>query len=250
MVGHSAQGHAEPLNQQAAEDFWKGRYSRAIKGYRQALRSAPRSADLWFNLGTANAFAGQRGPAAYALEQALLLDPEHQDAEYNLEQIRQQVVDEALSKGSDGQLILPGDDDLGTGFLTAVKPRTLALLFAVSWCALFLFLWLSRRRKGHSGSAAYIFMAVLMGLLAMPSAGLILGRISTVEDQNFGVVVNERAEARRGPGKRYPLVAKVTAGVKVTLTSQDGDWRQVTLPTGADVWLPEKSVRALQTDFE
>ncbi len=230
----------------AADDFWKGRYSRAIKGYQTTLVEHPESADLWFNLGTSNAFAGNRGPAIHALEQALILDQNHQAARYNLSRLKQQVVDEALSRGTDGQLVLPGEDDLGTGFLTAIGPRTLALVFATTWCALFFFLWSSGRRKSRSGGTAPIFFAVLMGLVSMASGALIVGRSLTVDDKTYAVVVEDRAEARRGPAKRYPLVAKVAAGVKVELTAKDGSWQQVNLPDGGGVWLWKESVRELQ----
>ncbi len=230
----------------AADDFWKGRYSRAAKGYEAALDQHPSSADLWFNLGTAKAFAGQRGRAAHALEQALLFNPDHHTARYNLGRLRQQIIDDALTRGSEGQLVLPGDDDLGTGFLTAISPNSTAILFGLSWCALFLFLWLSRQKSKRSGGSIYIFLAVLMALVSMASGSLILGRTMTVDESSYGVVVEERAEARRGPANRYPLVARVAAGVKVELTAQDGVWQQVSLPNGAGVWLPNKSIRALQ----
>ena len=79
----------------------------------------------------------------------------------------------------------------------------------------------------------------------MASGGLILGRAKTVDENAYGVVVQERAEARRGPAKRYPLVARVAAGVKVELIAQDGDWQQVSLPNGAGVWLSKRSIRGL-----
>jgi tetratricopeptide (TPR) repeat protein len=67
--------------------FAAGRYDDAAAAYRALADTTPR-VDVYFNLGTAEANAGRLGPAVWAFEQALVLDPADDDARHNLESVR------------------------------------------------------------------------------------------------------------------------------------------------------------------
>ncbi|MCA9543872.1 MAG: tetratricopeptide repeat protein, partial [Myxococcales bacterium] len=156
----------------ANEDFWQGRHGQAAQGYRAALEAHPDSADLWFNLGTAEAEAGRLGPAIHALEQALLLAPGDEDAAHNLAAARQRAVEAAVKSGSEGRVILPGDDDLGTGLLTAFSPTLLAWVFGLSWTLLFALIAVWRKTRKATLRTGSSFGAVLAALVAIGAGGL------------------------------------------------------------------------------
>lgn len=227
------------------EAFWNGDFSAAEEAYARAVELAPRNADLWYNRGTAAARAEQPGPAMHAFEQALLLAPGHVDAAHNLGVVRQQVVDAALGgKASDKRSILPGEDDAGTGLLTALSPRSLGILFAIGWILLFAGLHVARRTRKAATRTAAGFAAVVFGLVALGAGGLLYGRQSVVGDRLYGVVASD-GPARQGPGERYPVVAAVLPGVKVRLGGEEGAWRQVILPDGGGAWMPAEQVLPL-----
>lgn len=57
---------------------------------------------------------------------------------------------------------------------------------------------------------------------------------------NFVVTINvNRLNVRQGPGVQYPVVAKLTQGTRVNVTSQSdaGDWYRVALANGAEGWI-------------
>ncbi len=227
------------------EAFWKGDFTAAEQAYARAVEQAPTVPDLWYNRGTAAARAERPGPAMHAFEQALLLAPGHADAAHNLGVVRQQVVEAALAgRASDKRSILPGEDDAGTGLLTALSPRSLGILFAIGWILLFAGLHVGRRTRTASVRTAASFAAVVFGLVALGAGALLYGRQSVVGDRLYGVVANE-GPARQGPGEQYPVVAGVLPGVKVRLGGEEGAWRQVILPDGGGAWMPAEQVLPL-----
>lgn len=230
--------------EQGREAFWHGDFAASADAYARAVERAPGHADLWYNRGTAAARADRPGPAMHAFEQALLLDPEHEDAAHNLAVVRQQIVDRALAGRADKRSILPGEDDAGTGLLTALSPRTLGVIFAVFWALLFGALHLMRRTTRAGTRTAASFAAVVFGLVALGAGGLLYGRQAVVGGRLYGVVAADGA-ARQGPGEQYPSVAAVLPGVKVRLGGEEGAWRQVILPDGAGAWMPAESVLPL-----
>ena len=160
----------------AKSAYWKGDFPGAATAYRAAIKSKPNQPDLWYNLGTSEAQAGRFGWAIHALEQALLLDPADRDATHNLERIRNQIIDKALKEASGETLVLPGSDDLGTGLLSALPPRTMEALFAVSWPLLFLVIIMARTGRTPGRRTGFTFCAVVLGLVALSTGGLLLAR--------------------------------------------------------------------------
>lgn len=241
----TAQTAPQPNLEAAKAAFWKTDFKAAADGYRVAAEAYPNNPDVWFNLGTSEAHAERFGPALHALEQALRLDPEHADAAHNLAQVRTQVIRNSLASGATGRLILPGEDDLGTGLLTAVLPRTLSIVFTISWVLLFICLWWARRTGASGQRTGLVFAAVIMSLVSVGAGGLLWGRMNVVDENTYGVVVADKVEAHQGPGDQYPAVVKVLSGVKVRISGADREWAQVVLPDGSGAWLPGGAVRKL-----
>ena len=237
--------HADPV-QAGNEAFWKGDHAAATSAWAQALDANPRSADLWYNYGCGQAAAGRLGRAIHAFEQALLLQPGHEDAAHNLDQVRDAAVAQAVDSAGDERVVVPGEDDAGTGLLTALSPRTLAAGFAASW--LLLFSALAGLRRAHQAGlrTGLSFAAVVLALGAFATGGLLVGRAYAVGQVEYGVVVVEKARVRAGPGAQYAAGLALLGGVKVRLRGDDGEWRRATLPDGSEGWLRASSVKPLQ----
>lgn len=245
-----AEGATDPAAISAAvnqgnEAFWQGDYRAAARAYGKAVEAGARSGDVFFNLGTAEAHQGRNGPALWALEQALLLAPDDEDAAHNLDAVRERVKTAALSAGYGESVTLPGTDDLGTGLFTAIAPIWLTLGFGLTWVALFGLL-IALRRMGPGGSrTAVTFTAVITGLTAFGFGGLIAGRELVVREARYGVVVADPGRVVSGPGPQYKTQSRVLPGVKVRVRGSDGDWVHVTLPDDSSGWLHQQDVRGL-----
>ena len=230
----------------AANDlFWKGQHGEAAQDYRGLTANHPQSADLWYNLGCAEARAGRLGRAIHAFEQALILRPGDDDASQNLDAVRALALERGVAGAGDARVIPPGEDDTGTGLLTAMSAELLTFVFAGTWIALFALLIVWRRATRPSLHTTASFVALIMGLLAAASGGVLLGRAYVVENVQQGVVL-ARTSVRAGPGSEYARGVVLAEGVMVRLRGSDGDWRQVTLPDGAEGWLPTADVGVLE----
>jgi hypothetical protein len=230
----------------AKSAFWKGDFSVAADGYRRAVNAQGRVPDLWFNLGTSEAYAGRYGYSIHAFEQTLALNPDDTGARHNLETVRAAIIDRALKSAKAEKLILPGDDDVGTGLLNQISPQTLHIVFALAWLGLFGLLWLARVVTQPSRRTAATFGALLLGLTAFGSGGLLVSRAYLVDNASVGIVVTDRATAHRGPGTRYPRQAIIASGVKVRLGGADRGWRQATLPNGLGAWIKSADVLPIE----
>ena len=67
------------------------------------------AAQAYYNLGSHYALLGQLDEAFSAFRQALLLDPDDVDGKYNLELVRQLMIQQVTAEGSPGEE-QPGDD--------------------------------------------------------------------------------------------------------------------------------------------
>ncbi|MEE2789787.1 MAG: tetratricopeptide repeat protein [Myxococcota bacterium] len=239
-------GTASGQNVETAQKaYWAGNFKESANQYRALATSHPHHADLWYNLGTAEAQAGRLGYAVYALEQALILNPDDEAASKNLERIRGRIIDNALKRNASDTLVLPGSDDLGTGLLSALNPSVLRWIFGLTWPLLFLSIVLASRVSRPSGRTAFSFSAVVIGLIAFSAGGLLLARGHVVDGGSFGVLTQEKTVARRGPGVQYAKQAVLAAGVKVALAGSDRNWQQITLPNGMGAWIRQADVEQL-----
>lgn len=244
LIGVAAPALADPV-QQGNEAFWKGDHAAAATAYRAAAEARPNNADIWFNLGTAEASRGRYGHAIHAFEQALILRPADEDAQHNLKQTRSQVLPVGLAQAGNARVVVPGEDDLGTGLLTAMSARAVGLVFVITWAALFALLILWRRTQKPAWRTASSFIALIMGLLAAASGGVLLARVFVLEAAVQGVVL-ERTAVRTGPGKTYGKGPTLLGGVKLRLRGQEEQWRQVTLPDGSEAWIEEARIGVLR----
>ncbi|MFN3198842.1 MAG: tetratricopeptide repeat protein [Bradymonadia bacterium] len=229
------------------EAFWQGKHRQAIATYGQVIDAGVRNADVYFNLGNAHAGAGDLGKAVWAFEQALLLRPEDADAQHNLKVVTDQVLERIGAEGSDQKRIVPGQSDTSTDLFMALSPSTLTIMAAVFWTTLFALLLAIRYAVGGRRTAL-MFSAVLVGLGALASGGLILGRELVVSQNTYAIVIADKALAKVGPESNYKTVAEVYAGVKVQVRGEEEGWVGIILPNGAGAWMRPTELRALKLD--
>lgn len=84
--------HIDALNGQAVIHASQGLYEDAITDFRLAIAKAPQRAYLYNNLGYACLLAGRHNEARIALDQALVLEPGHLRAEFNLANLQKQFA--------------------------------------------------------------------------------------------------------------------------------------------------------------
>jgi hypothetical protein len=221
-----------------------GRAAEAAARFAEIARETD-APDAWYALGTAELTAGRYGRAIWALEQAHAAAPDDADVQHNLDAARALVLRTAAAHAGEQRTVLPGDDDMGTGLVTALPPNLVASAFAAAWVAAFGLWAVSRRATGTPRGARAGLSAVGAGLVALVFGGLLVGRAVVLRAATYGVVVERYADAREGPGAHYPTTARLLSGVKVRVRGVDDGFSHVTLPDGSTGWVERRSVEAL-----
>jgi len=247
----AGRAHADRL-----DDAWKsgndaylrGDYAAAVKAYEQLDRQQVTSPELAFNLGNAYYRQGQLGPAIWSWERALALDPDQDDARYNLEQARKVVATRVHDKieGADR-------DPAWMRVVSQLPASTEVWLFVGLYLAFFVALGLRLRARRAGGSdaasdeghaAAWTAVAAIVGVTAALAACLVVGRIA-MNRLPVGVVLPDQVSVKEGADPNYKTSFDIHAGLRVRLLEHDQDWVRVRLANGLEGWVRDRDVGRL-----
>jgi tetratricopeptide (TPR) repeat protein len=223
------------------EAYLRGDYAAAIAAYEELDQRGMVSADLLFNLGDAQFRKGALGPAIWAFERALVLDPGDEDARYNLEQARKLVGRRAHDK-------IEGEDrdPAWIRIVTALGPSTETWLFVVLYLGFFatLLVWLVWNRTRADLRPARAAAAAVLGVGALLAGALLYGRVH-LGRVPFGVVLPDAVAVKEGADVNYRTSFDVHAGLRVRIVEQDQDWLRVRLGNGLEGWVRAPDVGRL-----
>jgi tetratricopeptide (TPR) repeat protein len=203
------------------EAYLHGDYAAAVGAYEELDRRGVVSDDLYFNLGAAYFKKGALGPAIWSFERALTLDPDDEDARYNLDQARKLAARAVHDK-------LEGEDREAPWIrvVTALAPSTETWLFVLVYVGFFVLLALRARADADSRP----------GLIACRAQ---LDRIP------FGVVLPDAVAFKDGADVNYRTAFEGHAGLRVRIVDKDQDWLRVRLGNGLEGWVRSQDVGRL-----
>jgi len=218
--------------------YLHGDYDAAVAAYEELDRQKVISPDLFFNLGDSYYRRGNLGPAIWAFERAAALDPDDEDVRFNLEQARKVAARRARDK-------IEGEDrdPLWIRAVTALSPSTETWLFVGLYLGLFAVLGL-RRRAGDDARPALGAAAALLGVGALLSGALLLGR-AHLERVPFAVILPDVAAVREGADLNYRTSFELHAGLRVRLLEGDQDWLRIRLGNGLEGWVRRQDLGKL-----
>lgn len=218
--------------------YLHGDYDAAVAAYEELDRQGVLSPDLFFNLGNAYYRRDRLGPAIWAYERAAALDPDDDDVRYNLAQARKAAARRARDK-------IEGEDrdPLWVRVVTALPPSTETWLFVAAYVGLFAVLFV-RRRAGADARTALGAGAALLGVAALFTGGLLLGR-THLERVPFAIILPDAAAVREGADVNYRTSFELHAGLRVRLLERDQDWLRIRLGNGLEGWVRRQDVGRL-----
>ncbi len=218
--------------------YFRGDYPAAIAAFTELDRQGIVSADLFVNLGLAYYRQGQLGRSIWAFERAVSIDPDADDARFNLAQIRRLNERRAVDKIEGAE-----NDPFWIRMVTALPTATETWLFIGLWVALFgVLFW--RRTAADDLKAPLGAFAALLGLGAALAGLVLLGR-SALDRIPFGIVLPEEVAVKEGADPNYRTSFQIHAGLKVRLLDRDHDWVRIRLPNGLEGWVRDVSVGRL-----
>ena len=243
-----------PARADLTDDVWKrgndaylrGDYAAAVAAYEQLDRQQIVSAELAFNLGNAYFRQGQLGRAIWCWERALAIDPDQDDARYNLDQARKVEgtrVHDKLEGAERDPTWVRAVSQLGAAAETG--------LFVALYVAFFLALGLRLRARRQvspdeesAHASAWTALAAILGAGAALAGLLLIGRVA-MDRMPSGIVLGDQADVKEGADPNYKTSFQVHAGLRVRLLDRDQDWVRIRLANGLEGWVRDRDVGRL-----
>ncbi|MBK6848369.1 MAG: tetratricopeptide repeat protein [Proteobacteria bacterium] len=224
----------------ALADYYAGRHAAAAAALERLVALPLRHEALFYNLGCAYYRLGRLGPAIFAFERALTLEPGFDDARHNLQLARAQ----AARRGRD---VLRGASDEPI-WLRAVTlgelPTWWGLTLVLWWAVLGVLVWLRRVAPGP-GRAGLLAVNALLALLLVASSALLAGRIHLARSVHQGIVLPDKLAVREGPDAAARSAYSLHAGLRVRFVDEVNGWRRIRLGNGLEGWVRSEDVGAL-----
>lgn len=215
--------------------YFRGDYAAAVAAYSEIDRQGIVSSDLFVNLGLAHHRQGHLGRAIWAFERAVALEPDADDARFNLTQIRRQSERRAVDKIEGAQA-----DPLWIALVTALPTSIETWLFLALYLGFFALLF-ARRRADEDMRAPLWAAAALVGLGAALSGTLLFGR-AMLDRIPFAIVLPDEVAVKEGADPNYRTSFQIHAGLKVRLLDRDHEWVRIRLPNGLEGWVRDTAV--------
>lgn len=219
----------------ANRHYQAGEYAQAAQSYEQLVQAGVATADVYFNLGTAELKAGRRGAAVLAFERAARLDPSDADVAFNLAEARRGIVDKVVGAREEEPLV----ERIGS----RVNANAVGAAFLAAWVLGLAMLALRpfvRRGRGAllGGGVAAVAAALVLGALLSAAAW-------TETRARYAVVVAPVAGVREGPAADFKAAFEVHEGLKVRVVGEERRFLRVRLPNGLEGWVDPNEVQVI-----
>jgi len=235
-AGGPARAAADPaqLVAQGNQAYTDGRFTEARDLYLQARALGVEAADLHFNLGNAQARAGEVGPAVASYLRAQRLAPRDRDVRRNLAWLRQNLKDLELANQTLPLFVAQAAALVGAlsldewGLLLVVSLWLLAIVVGWNWAR---GITTNRRRLLLAAAGTALVLGVVTA-----------GRWHQERVRNQAVVVATVVEVRSGPAGTFPTLFEVHAGLALNVEGHRDGWAKVSLGGDWQGWLPAGAI--------
>jgi len=224
---------------QGNSEYQQQNYAAAERYYSQILNAGMESGAVYYNLGDACFKQKKLGEAIYYWEKSRQRFPSDRDTRENLELANLMIVDR----------IEMHPDPLPMRVLSALLQ--LLTIFQESRVVLGLFILanvlfsLSLLAKNSRNSFRALIASLVIACVFVIFGCSLCWKIYDRDYRKKGIVVEQKADVRSGPGSENITVFTVHEGIKVRVHEATNGWYQISLPNGWNGWLPQRYVRVL-----
>lgn len=244
FMGVMALMAASPMDQ-AAQDYNQELYNKALNAYLQQARTGEVSADLYYNIGNTYYRLKDNAHAILYYERALVLDPAHSDARYNVDFVRTRAgIDEDQGANIFGIWI-----DAAVGRLSSNAWAIIALgafLLMLAAVAAYIFLdAIAWRKVGFFG--AIIALVITIG--AMVCAVQMRDRASSHRQAIVMAQPATLSTSPRTPKDKSEVAFELAAGFKVTIidkvTTAGTVWYHIETASRRQAWITARDLEII-----
>jgi tetratricopeptide (TPR) repeat protein len=223
-----------------ANNFYqKGAYQEAVDTYKKIESQSTVSTDLYYNIANAYYKRNEVAPAIYYYEKALQLDPNNQDARYNLAFANRMTIDKID--------ILPKSflQKIEDNYIRIFKYDTWALIAVIS-SILFVLLFLSYYFSFISSRKRLYFIGAIISLFVLVmSFSFAYSGHTYAKNNNPAIIFALRAAVKDAPTPNSNTVFELHEGTKVLILEKVDTWQKIKLPDGKIGWISKSNLKAL-----
>ncbi len=224
---------------QANAHYQSGDFAAAEQLYRQLDEKKADSGALYYNLGNACFKQKKLGEAIYYWEKAQRRLPGDPDIAENLDLANLLVIDRI--EIPQAPLPLRWLDSAIHRWTINQNSWIVLIMFVITNA--FLAAYLAARSRRSALRA--LTLALASGLFFLLFAGSLTWRLYEKNARQEGIVIEQKAEVRSGPGSENITVFTVHEGILLRVRGETGGWYQVSLPNGWSGWLQKSVIRVL-----
>lgn len=203
-------------------------YDSAVYYYKQLSKTAPRNAEVYYNLGNTYYRLNDIGHSVLNYEKALKYNPDHKKASDNL----------YLAKSRISNRIQEVPVIFFIRWWRSITKSNLANTYAIIAAGLFILLIVYYSLKRLDKINIDLPTQLSAGILIVSIVFIILGIVSAnrVVADNKAVVMQGDAPFTLQPGSSTSQ-SLIPEGTTVKVTNEDGSWTEVILPDGRTGWM-------------
>lgn len=216
--------------------YSSGKYAESAKAYEAIAAKGYESFELYYNLGNALYKSNNITFAILNYERALKLAPKNEDARFNLEMAKKQVVDNIDLLPEPGFLRW-WHELIGSRSADSWASHTLISFFLfLLFFALFLFANTIRNKQ------LTFWLAVLALSYSLITFSFGSSQRSKLINHNSGVITERSVRMKGSPSETGTELFILHEGLSVQITDKLGDWIEIRLADGNKGWVKESSL--------
>lgn len=222
----------------------RGDYRSATAGYRTLIEAGVRDPDVYFNLATVHAQAGEYPRAILNYERALTLRPNEDKIHENLRNA-EKTLEESRAE-AEGEAMLQRSDSISDALYGSFTEDALAYALLLANLCFFGCLgwaWTVRRR-----SPWLLGLSIAAGVILASSAFGLGVKAGMLRDGPRAVALDDRVALRDGPDRLARVRGEARGGDRAQVIGVDGDYVKLRVVGGVEGWTPASSVGVIDLD--
>lgn len=219
--------------------YERARFDSAALEYEAVLADSLCSDALYYNLGNAYYRMQQYPLAILSYERALKLNPNNENAEFNLTLARTFTVDKIESPE-----VFPLRK-AWNNFLNIFGATTWTIIAFVALVLSLLSVFFLRFLVSRDLLRRLLFVPIVMGVIALTSVVLSLYTQARYDTRDTAIIMKSVVSVKSSPDAGAKDLFILHAGTKVNVLQQIGDWYEVSIANGKQGWIETMIVQRI-----
>jgi len=232
--------HADSLFVQANKLYQIEKYDEALQLYKEIEKNNVQSDELFYNIANANYKLNRIASAIYYYEKSLLLDPNNEDAKFNLGFAKRMALDniEPLPKNI-SQKISAGIIQRLSYDIWAWLTVIFSFLFAIMFL-LYHFSYSSRSKR------FYFVSSSICALLAFITLAFSYNNFNYVKTNKYAIIFAQESDVKSAPTLSSEVSFELHEGTKVLILESLDNWKKIKIDDGKIGWMVADDLKELQ----